>query len=746
MITALIVFSISIVLCVAIAYVGGLFWFSDVRNRRMKSLFVMGVVVWFWTLFNAVTIVGREDLFPFIYTLRMTFVCILPFSIFWFSLDFTKNPLIRKKWMRTIMIILPAADVLALWTNPLHFQFFTDYAYQLPSEGIIFWIHMVVAYICFVSSILILLRYIIINARENKLLILTGIALFIPLIINILFSFGIIPLPYDLTPIGYFVTFSMFIYFAYNSRMLNVITSIFSCTMDSLNNAIIIFSNKRIVIEANQKIFELFPGFSCQPGRTTEKEFFAYLDSVTLETDIPWHTDNELDGKCILQLPESEAKEYKVTRREIHEQGKTTGHIFLLTDVTDYRNMINEISRQNIELTETKLIAEKANRAKSNFLANMSHEIRTPITAVMGISEIELRNSGLPASLRNSFFTIHNSASALLGILNNVLEISKIEAEKMEIVCQEYETASLISEISQMYLVFIGDKDIHFEMNVDENLPSTLLGDAQRIKQIINNLLSNSFKYTVKGKVSLSITWNCEQLKINVCDTGVGMTNEQLKIISDKYARFHEHEMSHVGGTGLGMSIVSGLVYMMSGKMEISSEYGSGTSTLVLLPQEQVGVSILGTIAARNLQNFIPDNKESMHFGFEIISLPHGKVLVVDDVETNILVLEGILESFDLQIQTCKSGEEVIDRISQGNTYDIIFMDHMMPGIDGVETTKILREMGYTKVIVACTANVLTGHEQEFVQVGFDDYISKPIQTEKLNALVRKYVPDAGNS
>ncbi|MCL2215807.1 MAG: response regulator [Defluviitaleaceae bacterium] len=386
---------------------------------------------------------------------------------------------------------------------------------------------------------------------------------------------------------------------------------------------------------------------------------------------------------------------------------------------------------------------EESNRAKSRFLARMSHEIRTPISSILGISEIELQNPKLHHHIEESFAKIHSSAGTLLGIVNDILDLSKIEAGKIEVVEVTYDTASMISDVSYLHLGFIGSKPIKFMMTVDENMPATLKGDSLRIVQIMNNLLSNAFKYTESGTVTLSWDWSGSALTICVRDTGMGMTNAQVNDLHREYTRFHEREFPDIIGTGLGWPIVHSLLHMMGGKAELKSQVNVGTTITVQIPQKQSGQNVLGKDLALRLQKF----EESPHtadkkFKFVPEPMPYGRVLVVDDVDANLYVARGLLSFYDLNVETCVSGYEAIEKIKQGNVYDLVFMDQMMSGINGDETLRVIRDMGYSRPIVVLTANTMIGQAEEFIKHGFDGFISKPIQTAHLNAILTKHIRD----
>ena len=392
-------------------------------------------------------------------------------------------------------------------------------------------------------------------------------------------------------------------------------------------------------------------------------------------------------------------------------------------------------------------IAEK-DHAKSRFLARMSHEIRTPISAVLGISEIQLQDPSLSLKTEEAFAKIYNSANTLLGIVNDILDLSKIEAGKMSIVNTEYDVADMINDVVQLNDFYLANKDIDFIIKVDKNLPTHLFGDELRIKQILNNLLSNSFKYTSEGFVQFSVQFkDCPQddenmiLSLTIRDTGHGMTPEQLEDLHSEYSRFHEKEHRSVQGKGLGMSITFSLVQLMEATLNITSKVNEGTTLVLEIPQKISSNEVLGFKIAEDIENR-EAGARTAKLSFTPEPMPYGRVLVVDDVDTNIYVAKGLLSFFELEIETTDSGYGAIEKIKSGEVYDIVFMDHMMPGLDGIETTKILRDMGYTYPIVALTANALIGQSEEFLQNGFDNFIGKPIQILHLNALLNKFIRD----
>ena len=413
--------------------------------------------------------------------------------------------------------------------------------------------------------------------------------------------------------------------------------------------------------------------------------------------------------------------------------------------------MLMGIYKAMLAETRKTEIAEESNKAKSDFLARVSHEIRTPMNAILGITEIQLQDEKHPPLTKEAFERIYNSGDLLLGIINDILDLSKIEAGKLVLTPAQYDIASLIHDTAQLNILRYETKPIEFVLDVKEDLPLLLIGDELRIKQTLNNLLSNAFKYTEQGTVKLTVYAEPsspqdtlkKMLVFMVSDTGQGMTPDQIEKLGTAYSRFNMEANRETEGTGLGMNITRNLVHLMDGDLSVESESGVGTTFTVRLPQECVDSVVIGKEMADNLMKLNLDNTVKMRaFQINREYMPYGKVLVVDDVETNLYVARGLLAPYGLSVETALSGFEAIDKLKTGQTYDIIFMDHMMPRMDGIEATRIIRESGYTQPVVALTANALAGQAAIFMENGFDDFISKPIDTRQLNMVLNKLVRD----
>ncbi|MDR2631912.1 MAG: response regulator [Spirochaetaceae bacterium] len=423
----------------------------------------------------------------------------------------------------------------------------------------------------------------------------------------------------------------------------------------------------------------------------------------------------------------------------VNEEGDSQGMLVLFQDMTD--------------VIKAKEQAEQANRAKSSFLARMSHEIRTPLNAILGLSEVELGNN-LPEGTRINLEKIHGSGSLLLEIVNDILDISKIESGNFEIFPVGYEFPSLINDTVQLNITRIGSKPIKFKLELDETIPSRLYGDEVRVKQILNNLLSNAFKYTDAGEVRLLVTWkqqgNDAWLTFTVQDTGRGIKKEDLEKLFSEYTQFDTAANRRIEGTGLGLSITRGLVEKMMGTITVESEYLKGSTFQVTLLQGILDEKPIGTEVVDNLRyfRFIKDLSRSWGNSFIRSWMPYGKVLVVDDLQTNLDVMTGLLMPYGLKVDTVLSGWETVERVKSEETrYDLIFMDHMMPEMNGLEATRIIRteidsDYARTVPIVVLTANAIEGNREIFLESGFNDFIPKPIDIKRLDMVLNQWVRD----
>ena len=421
-------------------------------------------------------------------------------------------------------------------------------------------------------------------------------------------------------------------------------------------------------------------------------------------------------------------------------------------DVLEKTNASLEVlvQKRTSELANQVAIAEKASQAKSTFMATMSHEIRTPLNAIIGLSEIELATGEVAPRTNDSLMKITSSGKMLLRIINDILDISKIEAGNFDFVPIEYATSELISDTVQLNSVRIGTKPIIFELDIDGHLPSRLFGDEIRVRQILNNLLSNAIKYTHEGKVSLSVAFESiggtDCLTFKVRDTGIGVRAEDVDKLFVEYSQLDIKANRKIEGTGLGLAITKKLADMMGGRIGVTSEYGVGSEFSVSLPQRVIDAAPISAETVKRLEAFESMSDEDSKKVFAPERKYDARVLIVDDIDINLMVAEGVLSPYEMQVDCVMSGFEAIDLIKTAQVkYDLIMMDHMMPEMDGVEATQRIRteiDSDYARdiPIVALTANAVAESREMFMLNGFSDFLAKPIDTKAMDTLLFKWL------
>ncbi len=398
-------------------------------------------------------------------------------------------------------------------------------------------------------------------------------------------------------------------------------------------------------------------------------------------------------------------------------------------------------ARESDELREAKQVAEIASKGKSTFLANMSHELRTPINVILGMNEMILREES-DKDTRERAMDIKSAAQILLSLINDVLDFSKIESGKMNIICTEYSLVDMVRDLILLTETRAQQKSLNFEMEISPDLPVGLYGDDIHIRQVLTNLLTNAVKYTPEGTVTLRISGKKEGkniiLHFEVEDTGIGIKEENISKLMIPYIRVDEERNRNVEGTGLGMPIIVNLLQLMGGKLNIKSVYGKGSKFWFDLTQKVVDNEPIGDIHKR-MSDMLQDYEYKVSF-----AAPDAKILMVDDNSMNRKLFVSLLKKTMVSVTTVSSGAKCLELVKQEH-FDIIFMDYLMPEMDGVETLNRLCKLPDNKCkntpVIALTANAFNGDREKYMQMGFDDFLSKPIVTEKLEALIMRFLP-----
>ena len=403
----------------------------------------------------------------------------------------------------------------------------------------------------------------------------------------------------------------------------------------------------------------------------------------------------------------------------------------------------DELEKKNIELENAMIDARKASRARDVFLANMSHEIRTPINTMLGLNELILRESQ-DETIRGYALDIKQAGTILLSLVSDILDFSKLQSGKMELAEGTYDISSLLNDLINSVSIPLRKKKLRLSLDIAPDIPYKLSGDEVHLRQIIGNLLSNAVKYTQTGTVTLRLSWEKQEkdmllLKIMVEDTGIGVKEKDIARIFETFNRLDMKASRNEEGTGLGLAVTHQLVGMMGGKLEVKSEYGKGSVFSFAIPQKIINPSPLGDFQ----EQYDKSVKNSISYREKFIA-PLAKILVVDDNAMNLAVAQDLLRKTKLQIDVASSGGECLEMLKR-KEYHLICMDHMMPVMDGVQTLRAIRELednpSRNIPVIALTANAVVGAREFYLKAGFEDYLSKPIEPDKLEDMLIQYLP-----
>lgn len=501
---------------------------------------------------------------------------------------------------------------------------------------------------------------------------------------------------------------------------------------------ILIVNAKGRVVLFNDKASEYFLVSQKSLKGMRKEELFDVLYNEGEKDEIVGQIELANEEKLYMVRGKEEYCKLLVTevQDEFHE---------LLYSIVFVQDMTHELKVMQL-MKESKEAAQSANQAKSNFLANMSHEIRTPMNAIIGMSDILLQNESIGRELKSQVMDIKSAGSSLLGIIDDVLDISKIESGKYELVNNLYDLPSMLHDVSNIIGVRLLETPVEFKLFVNPTIPHSMVGDVLRIRQILLNIIGNAVKFTKTGSITMRVDWNGDQenpiLCFDVIDTGIGIREEELKNIFGIFNQVDSRRNRNIKGTGLGLAISKNLAELMGGNITVESVYGEGSTFHITLRQKVTEYKQLGEQVANSLEEkrYLQNVREKQ---LVIEEFPEANVLIVDDNRVNLVVAKGVMKPYKMQIDTALSGKEAIELVKKKD-YDLIFMDHMMPELDGIDTTHLIRELDGDRFmdipIIALTANAVGEAREMFISEGLQDFLAKPIDKKELDAIIHRWL------
>lgn len=522
---------------------------------------------------------------------------------------------------------------------------------------------------------------------------------------------------YDFNQLGFSLCAVLILFAIFRNNLMDTESMAKEYIIDELSAGVIAMDTNGAVAYCNKKALQIFPQITSDERGVIEQ----ILDSI--RTGEPLTVQDRV---------------YNFEERKLVHASSAESKMYVMVDSTKHYQHLKELERE-------KQIADEANKAKSEFLANMSHEIRTPINAVLGMDEMILRES-TESNIKEYAMDIQSAGRTLLTIINDILDLNKIESGKMEIVPVTYDVAGMINDISNMIKLRAEDKNLSFRVNVSSDVPSKLYGDDVKIRQILMNLLTNAVKYTPSGEVCFRVSLKEKTngsyaiLCFEVADTGIGIKPEDMERLFSKFERIEIERNRNIEGTGLGMPITMGLLSLMGSELRVKSEYGKGSVFSFDLKQTVVVEDTIGDYEKR-----IRSSAEKQYTYNETFTAPDAHVMIVDDNKVNRKVFTALLKMAQIQITEADSGYKAIELAASQN-FDLIFMDHMMPGMDGIEAMERIKAMkeGFcaNTPIIVLTANAVAGSKEKYFEDGFDGYLSKPIEPEKLFKIIMDMLPE----
>ena len=700
-------------------------WFYGKQNTYLKVFFAMGMLMSVWALFNGILPLLSIAVYMQIYPYYTLIGCVIPVLFLPYILHFTESALARSRKLITVLIVLAAADVLVLLTNPIHHAFIAGYDGHFPVLGGWFLIHALITYTPLIFAIVVLVRYIVRNIRANPLLGGVAAAVILPLVTSILYSFRILDFGFDTTPLFFLIMFIIFSIYSTRFRLFDNRIAAFTSLFNTFSEALLVVDGAGYITTANPSFKTAFPSVTLESDRTPMEEFVGYLSSVTVEQNPADAIDrlgsgtDEISNAEIALLLNGTTYYYVLTKTSVYERMQPVGFIVSLIDISNNQRtllMIEEIKRNNIQLQELKDLSEAASQAKSDFLANMSHEIRTPMNAIMGMTAIGKSANDIDRT-KYALDKIEDASIHLLGVINDILDMSKIEAGKFELSEEEFSMEKMLERVVNVISFRVNEKKQKFNIYIDQKLPPVFIGDDQRLAQVITNLLGNAAKFTpIEGTVSLNVKLLNEtdgvcEIQIEVADSGIGISQEQQARLFQSFQQAESGTSRKFGGTGLGLSISKSIVEMMGGRIWVESELDKG-ATFAFTIQMRLG----------DHQRYELTVKETNWKGL--------RILVVDDNSGILGYIKSFVENYGAVCDTAVCGGDAMDLVHKNGAYDLYFIDWKLADIDALQLTKGIKAMEpqKSKIVITMVSSLEWEDLQESAQkAGVDIFLPKPL-------------------
>ena len=700
-------------------------WFRGKRNAYLKTFFTIGMSISTWALFNGIGALLNEELYQRIYPYYFVLVCVISPTFLFYILHFTESRLARSRVLIAVMVALAAVDVVALLTNPWHHEFLARYEGMLPIGGKWFPIHALISYVPLVFSIILLFVYIAKNIKKIPMLSVVGLAVVLPIIFNVLYTFDVLNFGFDITPFAFLLMFVIFSIYSARLKLFDNRATALMSLFNAFSDAFLIADQTGRVTDANPSFQKIFFGLTLEFDKTTLEDIAGFFESIAVEQNPAdaikklGSFADEMHNAEITLMPDDKPRYFVLSKNNIYAHTQHVGFIISLVDVSNNqrtKQMIDEIREKNKTLQELNDLAEAASKAKGDFLSNMSHEMRTPMNAIIGMTTVGKKADDIKDK-QAALNKIGDAASQLLGVINDVLDMAKIEADKLELVPVEYDFERLLQKVVTVTAFRMDERRQQFSLHVDNAVPRFIVGDDQRLTQVLTNLLSNATKFTPEGgSISVKITKQGEseglcELCFEVADSGIGISPEQQKRIFHAFEQAESGTSRKYGGTGLGLVISKRIVELMGGHIRVESELGKGARFIFTIKVQR----------GQSSSAIPPKNR---------IDWEKLRIMAVDDMPEVRTQFQDFFDQIKIKCDTAADGFEACRKIEESGGYDIYFVDWNMPGMDGIELTKHIKAKGEgdkNPVVIMITSLDWEQIKNEAKQAGVDAHLLKPI-------------------